>query len=118
MTRSTPETYTEVRPWGKFEQFTKNESTTVKIITVHPNQQLSLQLHHSRAEFWRVIAGNGTIEIDRTRLQAHPGDEFFIPMETTHRMNAGTNGLQILEIAYGHFDEADIVRLEDTYGRS
>ena len=51
--------YTEDRPWGKFEQFTKNEQTTVKIITVNPDAPLSLQKHAKRKEFWRIISGSG-----------------------------------------------------------
>ena len=44
-------TYTAERPWGKFEQFCKNEKTTVKILTVNPNGELSLQFHHNRDEW-------------------------------------------------------------------
>jgi len=39
------------KPWGMFEQFTKQEAVTVKIITINPNESLSLQYHHKRAEF-------------------------------------------------------------------
>ena len=31
------------KPWGQFEQFTHNEISTVKILTVNENQRLSLQ---------------------------------------------------------------------------
>jgi mannose-6-phosphate isomerase-like protein (cupin superfamily) len=37
------------RPWGNFRQFTKNEFSTVKIITVRPNETLSLQSHSRRS---------------------------------------------------------------------
>ena len=36
------------RPWGRFEQFTLNEPTTVKTITVEPGHRLSLQRHEHR----------------------------------------------------------------------
>ena len=35
-----------------------------------------------------------------------------------HRLTAPGNGGRLLEVAFGHFDEADIVRLSDRYGRT
>jgi hypothetical protein len=32
-------------------------------------------------------------------------------------MKAGNNGMEVLEISFGDFDENDIVRYEDKYGR-
>lgn len=112
------ETYIEHRPWGKFEQFTHNELSTVKIITVQPRQQLSLQYHHHREEYWRVVGGSGEVVIGDETLSARTGDSFYIPQGTVHRMQTLDDTLVILEIAYGEFDEEDIVRLEDKYGRS
>jgi mannose-6-phosphate isomerase-like protein (cupin superfamily) len=48
----------EQRPWGSFRRFTENEISTVKIITVNADQELSLQYHKNRDEFWKVLAGN------------------------------------------------------------
>ncbi len=39
-------------------------------------------------------------------------------MHATHRLSAGSDGIQLLEIATGTFDEKDIERLEDDYGRA
>jgi len=108
----------EIRPWGNFERFTLNESSTVKIITVSPNEELSLQTHEHRDEHWRVLQGSGEVTIGDAKLPATVGDEFYIPRTTKHRIAGGTTGLQILEIATGQFDEADITRLEDRYGRT
>jgi len=44
-------TYFEKRPWGNFEQFVKNKLCTVKIITILPRQETSLQFHRNRSEF-------------------------------------------------------------------
>ena len=49
--------YKEKRPWGGLEQFTLNEKTTVKILTVKAGKRLSLQYHHNRKEFWKFLAG-------------------------------------------------------------
>jgi mannose-6-phosphate isomerase-like protein (cupin superfamily) len=108
---------TETRPWGTFIQFTFNEPSTVKIITVNPGQELSLQIHHKRREFWRILSGNPTITIDDKISEAHVGDEFEVPETAKHRIAAGDSEVQILEISFGTFDEDDIVRLEDKYGR-
>jgi mannose-1-phosphate guanylyltransferase/mannose-6-phosphate isomerase len=50
----------------------------------------------------------------------YPGveEKLFIPRETVHRLSSvGEERLRILEISFGEFEEDDIVRLEDIYGR-
>jgi mannose-6-phosphate isomerase-like protein (cupin superfamily) len=108
--------YQEDRPWGNFRRFTENSSSTVKIITVKEGQSLSLQSHAERSEFWKIIAGEGVVEIDGQAREARIGDEYTIPTGTKHRLSARTN-LQVLEIAVGNFSEDDITRYEDKYGR-
>jgi mannose-6-phosphate isomerase-like protein (cupin superfamily) len=108
----------ESRPWGNFERFTLNEATTVKIITVKEGEGFSLQTHAHRDEFWRILSGSGTLVLGDTTLSAAPGDAFYCPRGTRHRATGGKGGLQFLEIAFGDFDESDIARLEDKYGRA
>ncbi|HAE36960.1 MAG: Mannose-6-phosphate isomerase, type II [Candidatus Nomurabacteria bacterium GW2011_GWF2_35_66] len=105
------------RPWGNFRQFTKNAISTVKIITVNPNESLSLQSHEKRSEFWHVISGSGTVEIGEVKKETTVGDEHEIAIGEKHRLSAGVSGIQVLEIATGEFDESDIVHFEDKYGR-
>jgi mannose-1-phosphate guanylyltransferase/mannose-1-phosphate guanylyltransferase/mannose-6-phosphate isomerase len=105
------------RPWGNFKQFTRNELSTVKIITVKPNEILSLQSHAHRSEFWHVIAGSGTVEIGDIKKEVKIGEEFEIEVGEKHRLGAGPDGIQVLEIATGDFDEEDITHYEDKYGR-
>lgn len=107
------------RPWGGFEQFTQNESTTVKIISVHPGEMFSLQTHEHRDEFWHILSGTGTVIAGDAESGARAGDEFWIPRGTKHRAaGIGSEPLRFLEIAFGEFDENDITRLEDKYGRA
>ena len=108
----------EDRPWGSFDRFTLSEASTVKIIRVASGKRLSLQYHHKRSEFWRVIEGEGTVTIGENDLPANMGDEFEIPVETKHRLAGGNQGITILEIALGNFDEKDIVRVADDFGRA
>lgn len=107
----------ETRPWGNFERFTLNEPTTVKILTLNPEQEFSLQKHGHRAEFWCVIAGSGTVTVGEQHSPANIGDQFLVPESTPHRALASQEGLRILEIAFGEFSEDDIKRIEDDYGR-
>lgn len=107
------------RPWGNFRQFTLNTPSTVKIITVNPNEKLSLQSHKKRAEFWHIISGSGTVEIDDMSFEATEGKEYTINIGAKHRMVAGPYGVAMLEIAIGEFlEEIDEVRFEDKYGRA
>ncbi len=108
----------DTRPWGSFRQFTSNEVTTVKILSVTAGQKLSLQYHHKRNEFWRVLSGNPSITIGEETRIAKQGDEFYIDAKAVHRIGAPTDDVEILEIAFGDFDENDIVRIEDAYGRT
>ncbi|MFH1802501.1 MAG: phosphomannose isomerase type II C-terminal cupin domain [archaeon] len=105
------------RPWGGFEQFTFNEISTVKILTVKPKSRFSLQYHKKREEFWRVLEGPVKITIGKMTIRAKEGEEVLIPKKTLHRAQALTKTAKILEISFGKFDENDIVRVEDDYGR-
>lgn len=105
------------RPWGNFRQFTHNNSSTVKIITVNPNEVLSLQTHKKRSEFWHIISGDGIVQIGEEKKQTVFGDEHEIGIGEKHRLFAGPNGISVLEIAIGEFDENDIIHIEDKYGR-
>ncbi|OGG49414.1 hypothetical protein A2704_00930 [Candidatus Kaiserbacteria bacterium RIFCSPHIGHO2_01_FULL_54_36b] len=107
----------DVRPWGEFERFTLNEPSTVKIIKVKPGEAFSLQTHAKRSEFWRVVAGSGTITVGDIAHPAKVGDQFLVNQGEKHRAEGGSEGLQFLEVAFGEFDEGDIKRLEDKYGR-
>ena len=105
------------RPWGNFRQFTHNELSTIKIVTVKPNEILSLQSHNHRSEFWHVISGSGAVEIGGIKKETVVGDEHEIEIGKKHRLSAGPLGIQVLEIAIGDFDEEDITHYEDKYGR-
>lgn len=110
--------YSMKKPWGNFQQFTLNQKSTVKILKILPKRKLSLQKHHKRNEFWKVIKGNCIILIGKDEYRAKEGDEFFIPKKTEHRIIGGDMTSEVLEISFGTFDEEDIIRLEDVYGRN
>ncbi len=108
----------EERPWGNFVRYTHNEQTTVKIITIKPGEGLSLQSHEKRREFWRILKGRPHIVLGDTEIDAVSGDEFEIPERTLHQISSINDEVQFLEIAFGEFDENDIMRISDRYGRA
>jgi mannose-1-phosphate guanylyltransferase/mannose-6-phosphate isomerase len=106
------------RPWGTFQQFVSNEQVTVKIITVQPGHRLSLQKHDHRGEMWQVLDVPMDITVDDRTWTAAPGETVWVPRGSTHRMgNSGSEPGRLLEVAFGHFDEGDIERLQDDYAR-
>lgn len=111
------ESVTTKRPWGSFTRFTNNELSTVKLLFVNKGESLSLQYHNKREEFWRVILGNPEITIGDEIFKANVGDEFNVPVLAKHRISAPDGDVTVLEVSKGEFDEDDIVRLEDKYGR-
>lgn len=106
------------KPWGGFDQYTLNQTATVKILTVDPEQALSLQTHEHRDELWVVVEGDVQIQVGEEIHQAQVGQEFFIPRGTLHRIITGATRARVLEISLGYFDEEDLIRVADRYGRS
>ncbi|MFH1064458.1 MAG: phosphomannose isomerase type II C-terminal cupin domain [Candidatus Woesearchaeota archaeon] len=105
------------KPWGDFVQFCHNEQCTVKILNVKANEELSLQYHNNRDEFWKILEGEASIIIGDITKQGKKGDEFFIKRLEKHRIRTSDSDVSILEVSFGEFDENDIVRLEDKYDR-
>jgi mannose-6-phosphate isomerase-like protein (cupin superfamily) len=112
------EVYTESRPWGRFEKFHENRACTVKLIYVNAHSRLSLQYHKKRSEFWKVIKGTAVVELAGRTVILTEGETISIPKQARHRVAALDSDCVILEIAYGRFDENDIVRIEDDYQRA
>jgi len=105
------------KPWGYFEQFTDNAASTVKILFVEKGKRLSLQSHSKRDEFWKVLDNGLAIQLDDEIIEPEAGDELFIERGTKHRLIGKDSSGRVLEISVGHFDETDIERHEDDFGR-
>ena len=116
-----PSTYGETRPWGSFRRFVHDEPCTVKLITVLPGERLSLQSHKHRSEMWVFLDPGGIVEIDGETSRPEVGDTVFIACGAKHRLAADAacaDPVRIVEMGFGTFDEDDIVRYDDQYGRS
>jgi mannose-6-phosphate isomerase-like protein (cupin superfamily) len=115
-----PLTEPATRPWGTYTVLAQGEGFKVKTIEVHPGQRLSYQRHSRRSEHWFVVAGDGVVTLDGTRLEVRRGDAVDVPRGAAHRIhNTGRVPLVFVEVQHGdYFGEDDIVRLDDDYGRS
>jgi len=109
----------ENRPWGKYEVLYDGEDCKVKKITVNPNQKLSYQYHHKRAEVWTVVKGTLTIVLDDEKIFREYGQSVRIPLGAKHRAwNETDEVVEFIEVQTGtYFGEDDIVRIEDDYNR-
>jgi mannose-6-phosphate isomerase len=105
------------RPWGAFEQYASNQEVTVSLMTVKPGQRLSLQAHTGRAELWIALDDGAEVQLGDQTLRPRPGDELWIPANTPHRLSAADRPVRVLEIAFGNWQQADILRLADDYAR-
>jgi mannose-1-phosphate guanylyltransferase/mannose-6-phosphate isomerase len=108
------------RPWGWYDNLDEGERFKVKRIQVKPGASLSLQMHHHRAEHWIVVKGTAEITNGEKVIMLTENQSTYIPQGQTHRLaNPGKTPLEIIEVQSGSYlGEDDIVRFEDTYGRS
>ena len=108
------------RPWGAYETLSRGDRFLVKRITVNPGASLSLQKHHHRAEHWIVVKGTAEVTVGSEAVLLHEDQSTYIPLGTKHRLaNPGRIPLEIIEVQTGSYlEEDDIVRYEDTSGRT
>ncbi|MCS4235341.1 mannose-1-phosphate guanylyltransferase/mannose-6-phosphate isomerase [Stenotrophomonas sp. BIGb0135] len=108
------------RPWGAYDSIDNGARFQVKRITVKPGATLSLQMHHHRAEHWIVVSGTAEVTRGDDVLLLTENQSTYIPLGVTHRLkNPGKLPLELIEVQSGSYlGEDDIVRFEDTYGRT
>lgn len=108
------------RPWGHYEGLIMGDRFQVKKIEVRPGAKLSLQKHFHRAEHWVVVSGTAIVRRDGEEIMLRENESVYLPLGCIHRMeNPGKIPLTLIEVQSGSYlGEDDIVRFEDTYGRS
>src|SRR5688572_260863 len=107
------------RPWGSYDSLENGARFQVKRLSVKPGAQLSLQLHHHRAEHWVVVSGTAKITRGDETFLLEENQSTYIPLGVRHRIeNPGKIPLHVIEVQSGSYlGEDDIVRFEDRYGR-
>jgi len=107
------------RPWGSYQGIDAGQRFQVKRLSVKPGAQLSLQMHHHRAEHWVVVKGTARVTCGDQVFNLHENESTYIPIGEKHRLeNPGEIPLEIIEIQSGSYlGEDDIVRFEDIYDR-
>ena len=108
-----------IRPWGYYDGVDAGDRFQVKRITVRPGAQLSLQLHHHRAEHWVVVRGTARVTRGEETFLLSENQSAYIPLGVRHRLeNPGAIPLELIEVQSGaYLGEDDIVRFDDRYGR-
>jgi mannose-1-phosphate guanylyltransferase/mannose-6-phosphate isomerase len=108
------------RPWGFYESLINGDRFQVKRIMVKPGEKLSLQKHFHRAEHWVVVAGTALVMRDEDEVMLRENESIYLPLGCVHRLsNPGRIPLTLIEVQSGSYlGEDDIVRFEDTYGRT
>ncbi|UCP11485.1 mannose-1-phosphate guanylyltransferase/mannose-6-phosphate isomerase [Pseudomonas sp. MM213] len=108
------------RPWGSYHSVDNGIRHQVKHITVKPGAQLSLQMHHHRAEHWIVVSGTAQVTCNEKVFLLTENQSTYIPIASVHRLaNPGKIPLEVIEVQSGSYlGEDDIERLEDVYGRN
>lgn len=114
-------------PTYKKEELLLGNKLSPKVLVVGPEQRLSWQYHHRRAEIWRVVSGEIGVVMSETDEQTElnhfePGDVIVLNKGERHRLVGLTDWGIVAEI-WQHTDianpsdEEDIVRLQDDFGR-
>lgn len=107
-----------IKPWGSFDQYTLNERSTVKILTINRGARTSLQSHRHRKEFWVALDEGLHVQIGERKISLRKGSSIVVKKGVKHRLRCeGRSKVRLLEISFGDFSENDIERYEDDYGR-
>ncbi|GAA6169789.1 mannose-1-phosphate guanylyltransferase/mannose-6-phosphate isomerase [Sessilibacter corallicola] len=107
------------RPWGYYDSIDFGERFQVKRIVVRPGAELSLQMHHHRAEHWIVVSGTAAVVNGDDEILLTENQSTYIPIGQRHQLkNPGSIPLELIEVQSGSYlGEDDIVRFKDMYGR-
>ena len=108
------------KPWGYELIFAHTDRYVGKILHVNAGQALSLQYHEVKDETLYLAEGEVELVVEENGGMVsrvlRGGDSYRIVPYTKHRMIAGENGCDIIEVSTPELD--DVVRLEDRYGRA
>ena len=107
------------KPWGWELVWAEADDYVGKLLFVRAGESLSLQYHELKDESWLVQQGRARLELGEVGgelevLEIAPGDAYRFRPRTVHRVTA-LEDTTVVEVSTNHL--ADVVRLEDRYGR-
>lgn len=108
----------ENRPWGSFENHVHRDDWHLKVITIHDGKRTSLQHHKHRKEVWIVVEGTISATVGEAETILSHGGVIVVEVGEKHRIRALKGNAKLVEVSLGYFDEDDIIRHEDDYGRT
>jgi mannose-6-phosphate isomerase len=108
------------KPWGYELVIAKSQHYVGKVIVIHKGHKLSLQYHREKEETFFLSRGlmqlvHEVADSSLSESTMRPGDSFHIPPGAIHRMVA-LEDCEVFEVSTPQLQ--DVVRLEDSYGRS
>lgn len=107
------------RPWGWFQVLSEQPVSAVKVLCVNPGERLSLQTHRKRSEIWIPLDNGLEAQIGENLVELAAYNKYVVDVGLQHRLINNTNcAVQVVELIVGVYDETDISRIEDDYGRS
>ena len=108
------------KPWGYELIFAHTDRYVGKILHVNAGEALSLQYHERKDETLYLASGSVELQVQEDGAMVtralQVGEAYHIPPFTRHRMVAGPQGCEFVEVSTPELD--DVVRLEDRYGRT
>jgi mannose-6-phosphate isomerase-like protein (cupin superfamily) len=110
----------EERPWGSYTVLQSEATFQVKKLVVNSGKRISLQSHKFRAEHWFIVSGTGLLQLENEIKEVVAGASVDIPIGAMHRISCTSiDPLVFVEVQTGSsFDENDIIRHEDDFGRA
>ena len=109
------------KPWGFYKTTVLSDIYQTKVLGLAPCSSLSLQQHRFREEYWLVVFGNGEAQVGDSMIPLTGGSFVFVPKGCKHRLRNTESDATLVVVEMqlgGNFDENDIERLEDEYGRA
>lgn len=106
------------KPWGEEYLLFENANIAIWHLKINPVFETSLHCHPNKKTGLIVLGGEAEVDFLGDKFRKGPADKIMIRQGVFHRTrNVGASVLELLEIETPN-NKADIVRLEDRYGRA
>ena len=107
-----------MKPWGNYELIDDKICAT-KLLFIGKGKRTSLQIHKKRTEMLRLVHGAIKVQLENKDIiidDSVDGGWIYIERGVMHRITALEDS-KMIEVMFGEYEESDIVRIDDDYGR-